>query len=333
MKQKHLNVALGVVALAMVGGVMLAQKKSAPKAAPLTTLDAAAIERIAIKYPGKPEIDLAKKDGAWALTQPVAIAADPFEVQSLTALASSEERSTIDDLTSIKLADFGLDPAGFEIVLNDTPLDFGGVEPLRYQRYVKTAGHIALIDDPQSPALDSNYSDLVSKRLLPEGAEIAKIEVPGLVVARAPAGPGWTSLPVDAAASSDRLQKFADAWREARATWNQAVSAMEPPPKAPTETAVLTLKDGSVLSFIIASRSPQLVLERSDLKLRYNLPQTAVEQLLQLPPLKPTADHDAAGGNGAVPALPGVAMPGTESSAAPAASDAALDKSGSKPAR
>ncbi|MDB5985677.1 MAG: hypothetical protein JWR16_730, partial [Nevskia sp.] len=224
-------------------------------------------------------------------------------------------RSTIDGVKLEQLKDFGLDPAAYQIVLNDDALEFGGTEPLRYQRYIKTGGHVALIDDPQSPALDANYSDLVSKRLLPEGAEIAKIEVPGLVVARAAAGPGWTSLPADAAASSDHLQKFADAWRETSASWNQAVSAMEPAVSNP-ENATITLKDGSVVRFRIVSREPQLVLERSDLKVRYNLPKTAVDQLLTLPAL-PAAQK---------PADPG-GLPLPTSSAAPS-----VDSSGSKPA-
>lgn len=292
MKQQQLNLVLGAVALAMLGAVLLTQHKKTQKVTPLTSLSADAISRIAIRHPGKPEIDLEKNNGAWALTAPVAVAADPYEVKSLTDLATAEVRSTIDDLQPQQLKDFGLDPAAYQIVLNDQVLEFGGTEPLRYQRYIKTIGaagaHVALIDDPQSPALDANYSDLVSKRLLPQGADVARIEVPGLVVARAADGPGWTSTPSDAAATSDRLQKLVDAWREASASWNQAVSALAPadsnPETAPGHaSATVTLSNGSALVFRIASREPQLVLERSDLNVRYNLPKTAADQLLALP--------------------------------------------------
>jgi hypothetical protein len=298
MKHKQLNLILGVLAMLMLGGVLLTQKKAADTASaskPLTSLAPDAVDKIAIKHPDKPEVDLEKKNGTWSLTAPVAIAADPFEVKSLTDLASAKVSSTIDDLAAVKLKDFGLDPPAYQISLNGQTLEFGGTEPLRYQRYVKTDGHIALIDDPQGTALDGSYAGLVSKRLLPEGAEIAKIEVPGLVVTRATTGPGWTSSPADTAASSDRLQKFADGWREARSIWNQGVSKMGTPAKNP-ETATVTLKDGSTLAFQIAARDPQLVLERSDLQLRYNLPKTAIDQLLKLPAL-PGADKaaDAAG--------------------------------------
>ncbi|MDB5987113.1 MAG: hypothetical protein JWR16_2166, partial [Nevskia sp.] len=62
MKQKQLNLALGVVALGMLGGVLLTQKKATPKTAPLTPLSVDAISKIAIKHPDKPEIDLEKKN-------------------------------------------------------------------------------------------------------------------------------------------------------------------------------------------------------------------------------------------------------------------------------
>lgn len=325
MKHKQLNLILGVLAMLMLGGVLLTQKKAADKASaskPLTSLTADAIDKIAIKHPDKPEVDLEKKNGSWALTAPVAIAADPFEVKSLTDLASANVSSTIDDLASVKLKDFGLDPPAYQVRLNGQTLEFGGTEPLRYQRYVKTDGHVALIDDPQGAALDGSYASLVSKRLLPEGAEIIKIEVPGLVVARATTGPGWTLLPADAAASSDRLQKFADSWREARSIWNQGVSKMEPPVKDP-ETATITLKDGRALMFEIAARDPQLVLERSDLKLRYNLPKTATDQLLQLPALPGTDKAADAAGTG-----PAQTQRQNLGSSAPVA----VDKSGTQPA-
>lgn len=280
MKRSYLNAALAALALILVAAVWFSQKKPESKGAPLTALAEDAVSKIAIQHPDKPEIDLEKKNGNWSLTAPVAVAADPFEVKSLTGLAIAETHSVIDEAAKLKLADFGLDPPGYSVVLNDTRLDFGNVEPLKYQRYVRIGDKLALIDDPPSQALDADYSDLAAKRLLPEGAEIAKIEVPTFSVERAASGPGWIVQPANAAVSSDALQKFADAWREARANWNSAAQAADKP--AP-ETATVTLNDGSALRFGIVSREPQLVLERADLKLLYNLPKTEVDRLLKLP--------------------------------------------------
>jgi hypothetical protein len=286
MKRVRLNLILCVVAVALICAVYFSHKKEAPKGAPLTALKADAVDKITLQHPKAADIVLEKKDGKWALTAPVQVAADPFEVNSLIGLATAETKSTLDP-KDVKLADLGLAPPGFDVILNDIRLDFGGVEPLNYRRYIlvkegSTAGKVDLIDDPLASALDADYSDLVSKSLLPDGADITAIAVPGLKVTRGADGKSWTAEPADPKAGSDELQKFVDAWSGARALWNAAVPA-DAKPAANPETATVTLKDGKTLSFTIVSRDPQLVLERADLKLRYSLAKTDADKLLKLP--------------------------------------------------
>jgi hypothetical protein len=189
-------------------------------------------------------------------------------------------------------------PPRFSLTLNDVKIDFGGAEPLNYRRYVEVGGKIDLIDDPPASALDADYSDLVAKSLLPPGAEIAAVTVPGLKVTRSADGKGWTADPADPKAGSDELQKFADDWSNARALWNAATPA-DAKPVANPQTVVLTLKDGGSLSFNIVGRDPQLVLERADLKVQYDLAKSDADKLLKLPePPPPPATEQT------VPAAP-----------------------------
>ncbi len=295
MKQQKLNLILAVIVVALGAGLYFGQKKEAPKNPPLTALKMDAINHMVLSHPNAPDIVLDKKDGHWALSAPVQVAADPFELNSLLSVAIAGNKSVIDP-KDVKLADLGLDPPGFSLTLNDVKVDFGGVEPLKYARYVMTGGKIGQIDDPPASALDADYSDLVAKTLLPDGAKISSVTVPGLKVYRSADDKAWIAEPADPKAGADEMQKFVDAWTSARALWNAASLAApgDAKPAAPPQIAVLTLKDGKTLSFNITGRDPQLVLERPDLKVQYSLAKSDVDKLLKLPeqPATPAASSD-----------------------------------------
>jgi hypothetical protein len=307
MKRVRLNLILCVIAVALICAVLLSHKKEAPKGAPLTALKADAVTHIVLHHPQLADIVLDKKDGHWMLTAPVQVAADPFEINSLIGLATTQSKSSIDP-KQVKLADLGLDPPAYEVSLNDTKIEFGGTEPLNYRRYVETGGKIDLIDDPPASALDADYSDLVAKKLLPDNAQIASISVPGLKVSRSADGKSWLAEPADPKAGSDELQKFVDAWSNARALWNGAIPAAAKPAANP-ETVSLALKDGSTLNYTVVSRDPQLGLQSDALKIRYSLAKDDADKLLKLPapPAPPPAEKQTVPSSDKQAAAPGAA--------------------------
>lgn len=302
MKRTQLNLALAVVAAGLGATVLLSQKKEAPKGEPLTPLKPEAIEHVVIAHPGKPEIHLDKQNGRWMLTAPVTADTDLLNINGVLAVATSEVKTKLNPAEVQKSA-LGLDPPGYTVKFNDTVVQFGGVESLRYQRYVAVGDHIDLIDDPPSTTLDEDYSDLVSKALLPEKAEIRKIEVPGLSLTRSADGKGWEAVP--AGASAKDLQALADAWSDARAMWCQYDSAPTSPEVANGQPVTITLKDRT-LQFRIVSRDPQFVLAAPDLRLRYTLGKTETDKLLQLPASKPPASAStvASPAGAVVPVVP-----------------------------
>lgn len=307
MKQARLNLILMAIVLVLAGALYFGQKKETPKGAPLTALKVEAISKLTLHHPNAPDIVAEKKDGRWTLTAPVQVAADPYELNSLLNVATAETKSSLDPKDVKKLADLGLDPPGFSLSLNDTKVDFGGTEPLNYHRYVETGGKISLIDDPPASALDADYSDLVGKGLLPLGAEIVSVTVPGLKVSRSADGKSWTADPADPKAGSDELQRFIDTWSNARSLWNAAMPA-EAKPAANQQVAVIALKDGSSLSFNITGRDPQFVLERADLKLQYDLAKSDADKLLKLPepPTPPATEQTVPAPDKKVEAVPPV---------------------------
>lgn len=274
MNRTYLNLALLLVAAGLGLAVFLSQEKE-EKGPPLTALTPDAVTRIVIEHPDSAAIRLEKKDGRWSLTAPVSAAVDELEINALLDLAGKESKER---LTGAALAELNLDPPQYTITLNDTAIAFGGVEPLRYRRYVKTGDGVHLIEDPPSAALDQDYADLVAKNLFHSGAEIERIELPKLNLFKDKDG-GWAVKPADPKASADSMQKLADGWKSARSMWNE--QARNPKPKG--DVVRITLKGGETAQFVVVERDPQFKLYRAEAGVNYVLSKALADELLKLP--------------------------------------------------
>jgi hypothetical protein len=298
MKQKTLNLMLGAVALGLVGIVVVQQKKDEAKLAeppkkgePLTALVPTTIDHVSLHHANAPDIVLERKDGRWALTAPVQAPADSVEVSKLLLLANAESGFAL-DVSKIKRADFGLDPAQYTVTLDDTVLAFGNIETIKYLRYVevdpgKPTDRVALVTDPDQSVVDSDYTDLLSKKLLPPDAEITRVELPGLVVEKQASG--WLSQPASKDATQDDFQQFIDSWKSAAAIRTEPLEA--PKGESKNLMARLTLGDGSTRSYLIVNREPQLILDDAVLKARYRFAPDVSLRLNALP--KPKAAETA----------------------------------------
>lgn len=297
MQRQRLNLVLAAVLVALGVGVYFSQKKE-EKHPPLTALTPENIQHVSIEHPDAPAIRLDKQNGTWMLTAPVKTEADKFEINSVLSLATLEQKKTLDP-AQVKLSDLGLDPPQYTVMLDDVKLLMGALEPLQFERYIKvvakTGETLALTDDPPSSALDKDYSDLVSKALLPDNAEIQKIEVPGLTLERGADGK-WLLTPPDPKAGADQIQQLVDDWRNAHSMWNE----LDEKKQGQGEPVTITLKDRT-LKFVITSRDPQLKLERPELGVVFNLGKDQIDKLLKLPPSPPKDEKKGASKPAAAP--------------------------------
>jgi len=234
-----------------------------------------AVTRTALEHPGAPVIRLEKQGGAWQLTAPIIAEADPFEVNGLLGLADRETKMKLEGAT---LKDLELNPPQFTMTLNDAAIGFGATEPIEFRRYVKTADGAFLVEDPPGAALDKDYADLVSKDLFPAGAEIERIEVPGLTLAKGADGK-WAVTPANPKATADAMQKMADGWKGARSMWNELARDT----KVTGDKVRITLKGGVTREFTVAAREPQLKLHRADQGVNLVLSKALADELLKLP--------------------------------------------------
>lgn len=277
MQRQALNIGLAVAVLGLGAAVVISQKKE-EKGPPLTPIAADALEHVTLEHPGATTVELERKAGHWKITKPVVTDADPFEVNAFIDLAKLEVKKSLES-KDVSLKELGLDPPAYTVTLNDQKLGFGAQEPIQARRYILANGKVALVDDPPAEALDANYSDLVSRSLLPLGAEIQSIKIPDLNIAKSADGKSWTLTPDNADASSDSRQKLIDAWKNAKAMWNAAL----PKEGVKGDEVSVTLKDGGTLKFVVTERDPQFVMARPDLGVSYTLSKQLVDEMLKLP--------------------------------------------------
>lgn len=278
MKRPQLNVAL-VLVVAGLGAALYFSQKPEEKPDPLTPLKPESLTRIALEHPGQPPVRLQKENGSWKLVEPVQAETDPYEVAGITALVNLPVKRRLQP-GEAKRSDLGLDPPAYRVRLDDHTLDFGAVEPIEARRYLLVDGQVALVEDPPASTLDADYSDLVSKALLPAGAELVKLQLPVLTLQRAADGKAWTITPAPAAAAPEAAETLVKAWQDARAMWMAAEPAGSAAPQG--EAVTLGLKDGREIRFVVVEREPQLVLARPDLKVRYTLSKALETELFQL---------------------------------------------------
>jgi hypothetical protein len=286
MQRKTLNLGLAAAALALGVAVYLGQKKEV-KRPPLTPIAAADLHSVVIEHPGAATIKLEKTGGHWKLTEPVKADADPFETNAFSSLATLEVKSSLEP-AQVSLKELGLAPPAYSITLNDQKLLFGGIDPIQSRRYILVGNKVGLVEDPPSTALDADYSDLLSKSLLPAGAEIQSITLPGLSIAKSADGKAWALTPDESNIGSDARQKLIDAWKNAHAMWNAAL----PKDGVKGDEVTVTLKDGTALKFIVTQRDPQFVIARPDLDVSYTLSKQLVDEMLKLN--EPAGDKKAA---------------------------------------
>lgn len=277
MNRARLNLLLLVIVLALGAGAWIAYKQKNPPKAVLTPIAAEAVDSIVVEWPGNPTIKLEKKTGQWFLTEPVKARADRFEAVGATSLASTEVQGTVEG-ADINLKELGLEPPDHTVTLNGVKIEFGGSDALQSRRYLRVEGAIKLIDDPNSAALDKDYADLIAKDLFGPSDALAKIELPDLTLSKGDDG-AWTAPAGTPNASPAALKTLADGWQSAQAMWN------EPSPgEAMLGTAVrITLQDGRVIDYVIASIDPQFALYAPALKVRHQLSRALADTLLKLP--------------------------------------------------
>jgi hypothetical protein len=240
----------------------------------VSTLKANTVTSIHIERPGSPPIELAKQGGAWRLIAPLSARADEARVQRLLDIAGARSAHK---LAAPDLARFELDRPQARVTLGRQAFDFGMVNAVTREQYLRTEGAVYALDPRLGAAIPATAGDLISRRLLDDDETPVRITLRDFAV-EIRDGKWVLSGTAAGGLSQDDLIVWVDRWRLASA------QRVEPDTAAkPQSVASLQLKNGRTLALGIIAREPGLVLTRGDEKLAYTFGADAAKRLLSPP--------------------------------------------------
>jgi len=277
--KSRLLVNLGLLVLIAILATVAIVKpgKKGVEPSPLLASDVQGLKRVILK--NKETLVFEKQNGQWRLTAPFVAPVNQVRIGQLLDVAKANSEASY-PLKLDEASQFGLDAPQAVLTLDDNTLEFGGTDPIKMRRYVRLGSTLHLVDDNFFHHLTAAATDYVDKRLIPEGAKIQEIELPGLRASRNAEG-HWTVEP--ASQSTTDLAELASVWATSRAIDVKRIN-----PKAVGETIRIGLVDGAPIEFVILKKSPELVLGRRDLGLEYEVTAETARELLNQP--KPTAE-------------------------------------------
>jgi hypothetical protein len=245
-----------------------------PELPPLTTLDSATVQRIELVR-GETALTLERRDKSWWIAGDTPLPADPLQVDMLLRLPGDRpERSYA--AAELDLAKLKLIPGQSRLRFDTTEFVFGDTDPLQGLRYVQIGDRVHLIRDSYQNILQGGRTQLTSRRLLPEDADITALELPGLTLRKQDNGV-WGVGPAPERLSADAPQKLVQAWNNASALWVRSYQ-----PAEGSKPITLTLADGTQIRFELRQAEGETLLARPDLGLQYQLPEESARPLLEL---------------------------------------------------
>lgn len=241
---------------------------------PLTTLDSANVQRIEIER-GDTVLILERRDGGWWIAGEPTVPADPLQVDLLLRLPGERPLRSY-AAADLDLVQLKLDPGQPRVRIDATEFAFGDTDPLEGLRYMRVGDRVHLIRDSYQSVLQGGRTQFTSRRLLPEGADIAALELPDLTLRKRDDG-GWDVQPAPERLSADAPQQLIQAWQNASALWVRSYQ-----PAGDRKPVTLTLADGTQLRFELRQAEGETLLARPDLGLQYQMPEESARPLLAL---------------------------------------------------
>jgi len=247
----------------------------------VTDIDPQQVRHIRLARPGAATLEFTRQDDKWHLDGQPALPADDFQVHTILALLDtlsvrSYPADALDDLAAL-----GLQPPQASASFDGTDIDVGGTDAIENLRYLRIGDTVHLVGDRFQHLANAGFSNFVNRSLLPDGAAISGLELPGLSLSLAD-GVNWEVNPPLDNVSADDIDTLVGAWHRAGALYVRRYEA--PPAAAPPPATIRITRNGAPpVEFLLIARTPDLVLARPDWGIQYHLPANLADGLLSLP--------------------------------------------------
>ncbi len=243
-----------------------------PQTQTVTTLKTDDVKRLHITRPLRDELILEQDaEGFWWIVRDPRLPAESFQVRALARLAEQvvTHNYPVEDMD---LKQLELDPPRASLTLNDTRIDFGGLDALENLRYLRVGDRVNLAPDLYLYLVEAGYTQFIRRQILPQQARITSLSLPDLKLERSDSG--WTVTP-EHTVSADAVQQFIDNWQAA-----SAINVRKADTSSDGEHITLQLAgQAQPVELIITSREPELVLARPAFGIEYRMGNIAARLL------------------------------------------------------
>jgi len=311
MNRTVINLLLLVVVIVLLLLVLYEPGIDTPAEPPqLLSLTADEVNEITINSRLQDRIVLKRTStAAWQMVEPLQIAANRYKVESVLDILQQQPTNRF-SVTEEKLESYGLHKPQVELIFDglkrEQRLIFGSQTPLNAYRYLQLGKEIVTCSDTQMPQtsqiqgcvgvvtirdsafypIASLYTNFIASKLLPEGVQIAAIQLPDFRLSLGDSG--WSvesqrgGLSVVEEISADQLAQWIEAWRYAGSVDIEPIDQSRAP--AEFDEVVVSLQSGEELHWTILDQQDGLVLGRRDLGIEYHLSDPQRVKLLSPPP-------------------------------------------------
>lgn len=270
-----LNLMLAIVVLGLALFIYIDPDKATDdNRSTISNIDPDSVSSIKItRLQGEP-LSFVKRDGQWFIVGQTEYRADDFQVSTLLALL----RSVTDrkyPASTLDLKPMGLMPPLVDISFDDARFEIGTTEPIDRNRYVMHDTTVYLVPDRFQHLLNARYTNFIDRRLLPPGAVVTRLELPGLSLQR-DSDMNWQLQPEDKTVGADAIRTLVSDWENARALYVREASGYQ------GETLRVHLQGvDEALEFTLQRDYKDIILSRPDRGIQYHLAGDAGLKLLE----------------------------------------------------
>lgn len=274
-----LNLVLLVVVAALVAVVIIDPGKKVVPVIRLSSLSKSDVHKIEIVRPGAKTVVLEKKADKWRMLKPYAMPANSFKAEAISELVEAKAKAHYPIKQGEDLKPYGLTPPQLSVTFNDkVKLEFGGIETLKYLRYIRENNELYLIFDRFFSNISNPPPEFVDHKLLTGHPDITRLVLPKLTLSAD--GDKWRTQPPIKELSNDRVNELLDNWNGAHATDVLAYT----PGKVSEQAKIYIKGESKPLVFDIIRNKHMISFARSDLGLQYEFSEDVAEDMLKLPP-------------------------------------------------
>ena len=259
-----------VIGLAVFLGTNKEQEIVEPEVT-LTDIQPDSIHVIHIERQDLDDIIFQKQGNNWTMQSPFNLPANPSRIKVMLKLLQAHSYDHFsapdNDLTPYMLA-----VPAVSIVLNDTRIAFGDINPLEEKlRYVLVKDTVHIINDSLFHQLQASATFFLDPKLIPPDATIKVMHLPELKIDN-----------TEGSKMSEAHQQIIKAWMQVESVYVGKYEEMEP-----IDTIKLELTSGEIIEFIILSARPNLILARPDTGIKYHISNLDSDSLF---PTKPETE-------------------------------------------